>query len=215
MSSDLSGEISAIATAVLALFAIITAILAGLAFRKQAKEVGAIERQLDLQRRQFAADLDERHRAQASRIVIWNVWDTYDSPEGANLVRGVVTHVKNSSQQPIYDVSPDWVGGPSIYEPGSQPLGPSPGPFLRLNGTPVLMPGSQQEFPGTWPDHDRPSKRQSRFLIKAEPTVRFRDAAGAYWSLRPNGRLTEEKDKGPKNRLEEARRRWIWGEDEQ
>lgn len=210
MSSDLSGELTAIATAVLALFAIITAILAGLAFRKQAKEVGAIERQLDLQRRQFAAELDERHRAQASRIVIWNVWDTYDSPEGAHLVRGVVTHVNNSSKQPIYDVSLHWVES-QIWEPGSQSLEPP----LGLSGISLLMPGSQQEFPRTWPDHNRPSERQSRFLRNGEPTVHFRDAAGAYWNLRPDGQLSEEKDQGFQNRFVEARKRWIWGEAEQ
>jgi hypothetical protein len=46
MSVVLSGEISAIAIAMLALFAIVTAILAYLAFRKQSREVRAIERQV-------------------------------------------------------------------------------------------------------------------------------------------------------------------------
>jgi hypothetical protein len=46
MSADLSGEISAVATTVLALFAILTAILAYLAFRKQSREVRAIEQQV-------------------------------------------------------------------------------------------------------------------------------------------------------------------------
>lgn len=39
MSSDLSAEITAIATAALALFAIVTAVFAIFAFRKQSKEV--------------------------------------------------------------------------------------------------------------------------------------------------------------------------------
>ena len=46
MSADLSGEITAIATAVLAAFAIVTAIFAVLAFLKQSREVRAIERQV-------------------------------------------------------------------------------------------------------------------------------------------------------------------------
>jgi hypothetical protein len=46
MSVDLSGEITAIATAALALFAVVTAVFAILAFRKQSQEVGAIERQV-------------------------------------------------------------------------------------------------------------------------------------------------------------------------
>ena len=46
MSSDLSAEITAIATAVLAVFAIVTAFFARQAFRKQSQEVRAIERQV-------------------------------------------------------------------------------------------------------------------------------------------------------------------------
>lgn len=46
MSADLSGEITAIATAVLAFFAIVTAVFAYIAFRKQSQEVRAIERQV-------------------------------------------------------------------------------------------------------------------------------------------------------------------------
>ena len=46
MSVDLSGEITAIATAVLAVFAIITAWYARRAFLKQSQEVSAIERQV-------------------------------------------------------------------------------------------------------------------------------------------------------------------------
>ena len=92
MSVELSGEITAIATAVLALFAFATAIFAVLAFWKQSREVRAIEhqvrdqeeltqqqaalleiqgRQLELQQKQFDQQADERRRAQASRIFIW------------------------------------------------------------------------------------------------------------------------------------------------
>ena len=46
MSVDLSGEITAIATAVLAVFAIVTALYARQAFRKQSQKVSAIERQV-------------------------------------------------------------------------------------------------------------------------------------------------------------------------
>lgn len=45
MSADLSGEITAIATAVLALFAIITATYPIKAFREQSKEVGTLAEQ--------------------------------------------------------------------------------------------------------------------------------------------------------------------------
>ncbi len=50
-TGDFSAAVTAIATAVLAAFAIVTAILAYLAFRKQAQEVHAIERQVSDQQR--------------------------------------------------------------------------------------------------------------------------------------------------------------------
>ncbi len=100
MSSDLSGEITAIATAVLAVFAIVTAIYAVRAFRKQSEEVSAIERQvkdqqeltrrqaklleiqsgqLELLRQQFDDQLAERRRAQASRVIFWT--ETGNDPQ--------------------------------------------------------------------------------------------------------------------------------------
>jgi hypothetical protein len=50
VSADLSGEITAIATTVLAAFAFITAILAAAAFWKQRQEVRTIEQQVNDQR---------------------------------------------------------------------------------------------------------------------------------------------------------------------
>jgi cbb3-type cytochrome oxidase subunit 3 len=49
MSSDLSAEITAIATAVLAVFAIVTAVFAFLAFRKQSREVSDQAKMLKVQ----------------------------------------------------------------------------------------------------------------------------------------------------------------------
>jgi hypothetical protein len=62
MSLTLSGEITAIATAILAAGAIITAILAYMAFRKQAQEVSLLQQQI----REGA---QVRRAKQASRVV--------------------------------------------------------------------------------------------------------------------------------------------------
>ena len=70
MSVDLSGEITAIATAVLAGFAIVTAVFAVLAFRKQALEVSLLQRQTQEQQDVLAREALERHRAQAARVFI-------------------------------------------------------------------------------------------------------------------------------------------------
>src|SRR6516225_2449889 len=54
MSSDLSAEVTAIATAVLAAFAFVTAILAGLAFWKQSREVRDQAKMLNLESEELA-----------------------------------------------------------------------------------------------------------------------------------------------------------------
>jgi hypothetical protein len=63
MSSDLSAEITAVATAALAVFAIVTAILAFLAFRKQALEVGLLLEENE-------RDVTERRKAQAALVYL-------------------------------------------------------------------------------------------------------------------------------------------------
>ena len=84
MSVIFATQLTAAATAVLAVFAIVTAFYARQAFRKQSQEVSAIQRQvkdqqelaqqqaellriqscqLELQRRQFDDQIAERHRA--------------------------------------------------------------------------------------------------------------------------------------------------------
>ncbi len=96
MSVDLSGEITAIATVVLAVFAIVTAVFAILAFRKQSREVSDQASMLKVQSGQLAEqrkinaeqigvlalqaaelnasllerthDAEERKRAQAARV---------------------------------------------------------------------------------------------------------------------------------------------------
>jgi hypothetical protein len=63
MSVDLSGEITAIATTALAAFAVVTAVFALLAYRKQAQEVGLLMKQSE-------RDAAERRRAQAAQVFI-------------------------------------------------------------------------------------------------------------------------------------------------
>jgi hypothetical protein len=118
MSVDLSGEITAIATAVLAVFAIVTAVFAVLAFRKQSQEVydqaamlavqsDQLEEQrkinaeqakvLALQASELRESLDQRkreterrHRAQASRVFITSGPEVNES--GGGFVRPALWH---------------------------------------------------------------------------------------------------------------------------
>jgi hypothetical protein len=102
MSVDLSGEITAIATAALAAFAIITAVFAFLAYRKQSQEVNVLQQQLKEQleataRQAAAAELQakQQHMAQASKVFI-----VHFPMAGKTDNHRVV----NTSEQPIYDV---------------------------------------------------------------------------------------------------------------
>ncbi len=191
MSSGLSAEITAIATAMLALFAVITAVLAGLAFRKQAREVGAVERQLELQRQQFGDQLAERHRAQASRIFMWNVLDIRSNSEGAlpqGDVEGVITYLKNTSEQPIYRLIIDW--------------GHETSPWKGAMLVDVLMPGDQREFPQIYPGDNPFAHAELRSFMGNEavaPAAHFRDTTGTYWCLHPNGQLAEEPGPWPQD----------------
>jgi hypothetical protein len=101
MSSDLAGEITALATAVLAVFAIVTAVFALLGYRKQSQEVALLLEQNE--REAF-----ERRRVQAARVSIGPPPD----PD-----RPVSPYAYNDSDLPIYDVQfwysyPGRIAGP-------------------------------------------------------------------------------------------------------
>jgi hypothetical protein len=100
MSSDLSGEITAIATAVLAAFAIITAALAYMAFRRQTQEVTILQQQMKEQQDVLAREARERHRAQAARVFISL---SYNDAEQYTFFM-----VANTSEQPIYETEIHW-----------------------------------------------------------------------------------------------------------
>jgi hypothetical protein len=87
MSADLSGEITAIATAVPAVGAIVTAVFAYLAYRKQSQEVVTLVQQNE-------READERRRSQAALVFI-------GVPLGeAHPVR---PYAQNASGLPVYD----------------------------------------------------------------------------------------------------------------
>lgn len=198
MSSDLSAEITAIATALLAVFAIITAYYARKAFREQSKEVAAQARmlkvqsdQLDEQRKmnteqtrvlrlqadEFQASLQERKReaaerrnAQASKVFMWTERaETVMFRENrAYPTEGITAHLKNASSHPVYNVEISW-----------------PGETDRI---PALMPGEQTDHtrPGHWVSATTPDS------LGYKPLARFRDAAGVHWLIGPGGYFTEE-----------------------
>jgi hypothetical protein len=209
MSEIFAVQLTAVATAALAVFAVVTAILAWLAFRKQAREVAAIERQVSDQKevtaqqaellkvqsdqlaedrkvnaeqigvltlqaeelRQVSADRDrealERRRAQAVQVYMWL------TPTDAK--NQLVAYVRNTSQQPIYNVA--FHGMPESAQ-------------AEVSLKPV-MPGEEISHTYSPTPPATPRKTRTRY-------VTFRDRAGVFWRTYSGGLL--EETRGPKPR---------------
>jgi hypothetical protein len=188
MSSDLTAEITAISTATLAVFAFITAILAGLAFRKQSREVRDQAKMLRIESEQFAEQrklnaeqakvlelqatelresLEERKRAQAARVFIGATWHPED-PEWDD--PGFFTpRVVNGSDFPAYD---------------TQIWYPSDTDHAYTSGT--VLPGEQAD-----------PKEQGHGFSSAQDAIgsvvlTFHDVAGVRWVRMPDGTLNEQ-----------------------
>jgi hypothetical protein len=181
----IAATISAVATAVLAGFAIVTAKYARKAFEKQSQEVSDQADMLDLQRRQLAEqektsakqavvlelqatelresleqrrrDMDERRRSQAVRVFV-------GAPPG--LTNDMEMFARNASEFPVYDVR--------IWYLQSDGLGVG-----EKLGT--IMPGAQKQ-----------ARKRGRLDAVAKAVLTFRDAAGVRWIRLPDGAVSEQ-----------------------
>lgn len=209
---DVPTWITAIATVGLLAGAIITALYAIRAFRAQAHEIsdqgemlkiqsGQLEEQrkinteqmtvLGLQAEELRKSLEERereaeqrHRAQASRVFIWQQYREgnpalYDDPPDyvkhlGPLPNGesrslMVAHVRNASDQPVYDLRVRWTLSTAFHS--------------EMERLTPLMPGEQD--------------RQILFMQPGEDSSSFnavaifRDAAEARWLSQSDGRFDE------------------------
>jgi hypothetical protein len=196
-SSLLATQITAIATAVLALFAIITAGFAMAAYRKQSGQLGVAQTQLEDQRQtneklskaaepqaqdlsesieQRKSDADVRHRAQASRVFIWEdrvssdprVSQAQSAASGRPPRPVAVARVSNTSQQPVYEVFVSWHHGSALVN--------------RWPRRP-LMPDGVDEVVQEIPETVNPKTFGA--------VLNFRDASGTYWRTSPEGVLDE------------------------
>jgi cbb3-type cytochrome oxidase subunit 3 len=99
MSLELSGEITAIATSVLAVFAIVTAAFAILAFRKQSKEVRDQAAMLNVQSEQL--DLQRQaNLLQARSLVCGRVWTILTKEPGLRTVIALDEH-RGAASEPV------------------------------------------------------------------------------------------------------------------
>jgi cbb3-type cytochrome oxidase subunit 3 len=216
MSVDLSGEISAIATAALALFAVITAVFAFLAYRKQDKEVTdqaamlkvqseQLEEQrkinaeqtqvLALQASELAESLSERkreaeqrRRAQATQIFI----SQQHKPWSSFLI---VTGSDNEG-------NPQWeMGGEpdhtraevAVVNTSDQPIYNTQLRWYRGSAghgdpNPETL---GTVMPGSKAGHTREFPLDTN-MDDSGANLRFRDAAGIMWIRRLDGGLEEQ-----------------------
>jgi len=195
-ATDMPGLITAVGTALLAVFAILTTIYAVRAFRKQSQEVRDQASMLELQSEQLTEDrkvnteqirvlklqatelqesLDQRERearerrsAQASQVFVWEE-RTIVNAIGKLPEHTVTARVRNTSEQPVYDVCFSWHSGDA--------------PLSQTRLAKPLMPGD--------PDRDSAPVPGGVDPAKFGATVIFRDRAEQWWRARPDGRLEE------------------------
>jgi hypothetical protein len=177
MSEIFATQLSAAANVALAVLALVTSGLAFLAWRKQSKEVHDQAEMLRLQAdefRQLSADREresfERRRAQASQVYMW---ETTAADSGSRMY--FTPNVRNTSQQPVYDLTFYACGG-SDWNRAESKLSVWPS---------TLMPGGELKF-----DFEVSGFEESRFS-RNSGEVTFRDRSGVFWRTNPNGDLEE------------------------
>lgn len=187
MSEIFTDQLTAVANVVLAVFAIVTAVLAGAAFRKQSREVRAIERQLDIQREDFDTRRAEARQAQATRVFLWREIrpaEGFPQPTGTFTPSQVVVtaHIRNASDLPIFSVE---IGANHYVDEQVNELWGEP---ERIE---ILLPGETRDFPRT---RDIPDQYVWVDYLVGDPVLiaSFRDNAGTRWIVGSQGTLRED-----------------------
>lgn len=120
MSIIAAYQITAVATAVLAALAMVTALFAFFAFRGQSREVGLLRQQVKDQQDERTREAAGRRRAQAVQVFIAAGGPTPDLSDEI--------HIHNTSEQPVYDLTASRAGD------------------TELQRLPFLMPGAEYQF---------------------------------------------------------------------
>jgi hypothetical protein len=210
MSADVSGEITAIATAVLAAFAIVTAIFAILAFRKQSQEVIDQASMLKVQ----SERLDEQRKVNAEQVKVLAL-QAEELRESVGAERKRAAEVRRRAQatrvslkeMPFETVPGD---GSTGYHAA---LGTVSSPAVRVdvkNSSDQPIYGAELRWHRGSEGYGEPNPQPLGTLMPGEDAkairgfspgtnlaasgavLRFRDAAGATWIRRPDGGLVEQ-----------------------
>lgn len=162
MSLIFATQLAAVATLALAVGAIVTGVLAYLAFRKQSQEVGIL--QLQMQEESL-----RRRSQQASRVIFSDMPTVTDSDKGRTF--RFQTEITNHSDLPIYAVTLLW---------DVEKLSELRGVENALGTAPTLLPGASivrdKTYQLTW--------------LPRQCAV-FSDASGIRWKRKANGTLIE------------------------
>jgi hypothetical protein len=175
--------LTAVGTAVLAVFAIVTTIVAGRALRAQS-------RQLQVELRERSREAEERRRAQAVQVYVWQTPPNTRHAIGKTSEKFVRAVLVNSSEQPVFAVQIAFMRKDSeVFWQG------------RVIREAPLLPGGRDEAVASIPvDEDVDDLVAVAF---------FRDRAGVSWATYADGRLTDltPPTVPPPGRI---RRMWRW-----
>lgn len=135
-------------------------------------------------------DSEERRRAQASRVFIWQEYregnpalsegpppdymKRFKDPGRGQSLPVIVAHVENASDQPIYDLTVKWTARDAFQKESRRPK--------------PLMPHEKEIQP-----EEMPAKIDPRVLsvVAILVVAIFRDAAGVYWEAHSDGTFDE------------------------
>ena len=181
MSLLVATQITAVATVVLALGAIVTSVYAIRAFGKQGQQLKDQQEMnehqvtvLGLQAQELKESLSQRRRSQAAQVFIDveyqpSLNDEEDSPlDDQSYYVTVAAGVSNTSDQPIFNLYLVWLrlGKANVTSPEVRKLAPAE---TRLYERVLAAPGSGQ----------------------VSAVAYFRDMAGARWKIGPDGELDQ------------------------
>jgi hypothetical protein len=139
--------VSAAATVLLFIGAVLTVFYARSAYREQCRQTRLLQEQAD-------RDIGQRRRAQASEVFTWVEKRPFDRSDSD--LRSVAC-LRNSSRQPVYDIE---LGLEAGSAKGSGRVWP------------VLMPGAGEQLPGLGTDFDD-GRRQIWIAFRDSAGVRW------------------------------------------
>ncbi len=167
--------LTAALTGVLAAGAIVTAVFAYLAFRKQAAEVSLLQQQAKDDQDDRRREADERRRQRASLVYLATSFrkELTRSPAGSTGKFPPVARARihNAGGQPLYDVRVHWVAADTGVQAGAEDV---------LGN---IAPGQEGDA-----ERELPLGTEELQLL---PVAYFGDAAGIRWTLLDNGELNE------------------------